>query len=52
MHKTVLSAEYMLAQVLKRANELAQSGTELFAGKSLALLSGPPTQQARLHGQP
>ncbi len=46
MHKTVLSAEYMLAQVLKRANELAQSGTELFAGKSLAFfLAHRPNKQ-------
>lgn len=46
MHKAVLSAEYMLVQVLKRANELVQNGTELFAGKSLAFfLSHRPNEQ-------
>lgn len=35
LHKTVLSAEYMLIQALKRAKELAQSGEDLFATPSL-----------------
>jgi HD superfamily phosphohydrolase len=38
MHKTVLSAEYMLVEVLRRASLLAQSGEVLFAGTELALL--------------
>ncbi|MGB0916464.1 MAG: HD domain-containing protein [Flavobacteriales bacterium] len=31
LHKTVLSAEYLLIYILKRANELAKSGVSLFA---------------------
>jgi HD superfamily phosphohydrolase len=31
LHKTVLSAEHMLINILKRAKELAESGHELFA---------------------
>ncbi|MBA4408799.1 MAG: HD domain-containing protein [Bacteroidota bacterium] len=31
LHKTVLSAEYLLINVLARAREIAMSGTELFA---------------------
>ena len=35
LHKTVLSAEFMLVNILKRAKELVQSGTTLFATPSL-----------------
>ena len=35
LHKTVLSAENMLIKTLKRANELANKGIELFATPSL-----------------
>lgn len=37
MHKAVLSAEYMLVQVLRRAHELVQRGESLFAGDELKL---------------
>jgi uncharacterized protein len=35
LHKTVLSAEYMLVHVLRRAVELAQQGVEMFATPAL-----------------
>jgi HD superfamily phosphohydrolase len=35
LHKTVLSAEYLLINVLSRARELAMSGTEVFATPAL-----------------
>jgi len=37
LHKTVLSAEKMLVNILKRAKELALNGTELFATPALSL---------------
>lgn len=37
LHKTVLSAEYLLIYILKRAKELAESGTDLFATPALKL---------------
>ncbi|NDD50093.1 MAG: UDP-3-O-(3-hydroxymyristoyl)glucosamine N-acyltransferase, partial [Flavobacteriia bacterium] len=37
MHKAVLSAEYMLVQVLRRAHELVQRGDSLFGGAELQL---------------
>ena len=44
LHKTVLSAEYMLINVLARAREIAQSGDELFATPVLkAFLSNKVT---------
>ncbi len=36
MHKTVVSAEYMLIHILRRAKYLAQKGHEIFANSSLA----------------
>ena len=36
LHKTVLSAENMLVNILKRAKELAKSGSELFSTPALA----------------
>ncbi len=36
LHKTVLAAEFMLMNVLKRARQLTQSGVELFASPALA----------------
>ena len=38
MHKTVLSAEYMLVEVLRRAALLVQRGETVFAGSELATL--------------
>ena len=35
LHKTVLSAEFLLINILKRAKELAENGTELFCTPSL-----------------
>ncbi len=35
LHKTVLSAEFMLVNVLRRARQLATSGVELFASPAL-----------------
>lgn len=35
LHKTVLSAEYLLIYILKRAKELVESGVDLFATPSL-----------------
>jgi len=35
LHRTVLSAEFMLVNAMKRAKELAMSGTELFCSPSL-----------------
>lgn len=37
LHKTVLSAEYLLINILKRAKELAESGEDLFGTPSLKL---------------
>ena len=37
LHRTVLSAEYMLMQCLKRAHELGESGESLFATPALSL---------------
>ncbi len=36
LHKTVLAAEYMLMQLLKRAKQLSLDGTKLFASPSLS----------------
>ena len=36
LHKTVLSAEFMLVNILKRAKELSSRGVELFASPALA----------------
>lgn len=35
LHKTVVAAEFMLVNVLKRAKELAENGTELFCSPAL-----------------
>lgn len=37
LHKTVLSAEYLLVNILKRARELVENGEELFATPTLQL---------------
>lgn len=37
LHKTVLSAEYLLIHILKRAKELAEQGQDLFATPALKL---------------
>ncbi len=36
LHKTVLSAEFMLVKILKRAKELSSKGVELFASPGLS----------------
>ncbi|MDP4588401.1 MAG: phosphohydrolase, partial [Flavobacteriales bacterium] len=36
LHKTVLSAEFMLVNILKRAKELSSRGVELFASPALS----------------
>jgi HD superfamily phosphohydrolase len=35
MHKTVVSCEFMLIQILRRAKELIQSGNDLFGSPAL-----------------
>lgn len=37
LHKTVLSAEFLLVQVLRRAKELAGNGTDVFASSALQM---------------
>jgi HD superfamily phosphohydrolase len=37
LHKTVISAEFMLIKIMERARELARSGTELFCSPNLRL---------------
>lgn len=37
LHKTVISAEFLLVKILERAKELAKQGTELFCSPSLHL---------------
>ena len=37
LHKTVLSAEQLMIKILKRAKQLAQNGTDLFATPALEL---------------
>ncbi|MFM1932583.1 MAG: hypothetical protein RL226_1886 [Bacteroidota bacterium] len=37
LHKTVLAAEYMLVNILRRAKEITQSGQQLFASPALQL---------------
>lgn len=45
LHKTVLSAEYMLVNVLRRAREVVRSGHQLFASPALwRFLSGNVTR--------
>lgn len=46
LHKTVLSAEYLLINILKRAKQLAEAGEELFATPSLSLFLGRKVTQA------
>jgi len=52
LHKTVLSAEYLLINVLARAREIAQSGDELFATPVLkAFLSNKVTLNDFVHNR-
>lgn len=37
LHKTVISAEYMLIKIMERARELARSGNEMFCSPNLRL---------------
>ena len=42
LHKAVISAEFMLVKVLKRAKELSQEGHDLFASTALKLFLNQP----------
>lgn len=46
LHKTVVAAEYMLVNILKRARELAASGETLFAAPALKILLENNFEQA------
>ncbi len=52
MHKTVLSAENMLVEVLRRASILAQAGHEVFAGRELATLLRRRPNHAEFTAEP
>jgi HD superfamily phosphohydrolase len=45
LHKTVLSAEYLLMNILKRARELSAQGIHLFASPALSYFLETPGQQ-------
>ena len=45
LHKTVLSAEYLLMNILKRARELSAEGIHLFASPALSYFLETPSQQ-------
>jgi HD superfamily phosphohydrolase len=45
LHKTVLSAEYLLMNILKRARELSAQGVHLFASPALNYFLETPGQQ-------
>jgi len=45
LHKTVLSAEYLLMNILKRARELSTQGIHLFASPALSYFLETPGQQ-------
>jgi uncharacterized protein len=46
LHKTVLSAEFMLEQILRRATELCRSGQQLFTTSALKPFLNAPIVQA------
>ena len=52
LHKTAISAETMLIQIIRRAKELAKSGAEVFASPALALFLHPPVRNADFTDNP
>lgn len=52
LHKTVISAEKMLNQILRRAKFLKRNGTELFATPSLSYFLGNDFTREDLHSNP
>lgn len=52
MHKTVVSSEYMLTSILKRARELFGRGKELFSTPSLELFLKTEISTAEFSSQP
>ena len=48
LHKTVLSAEFMLIHILRRAKELVQSGNDLFGSPALQFFIKNNINTARL----
>ncbi len=52
LHKTVLSAEFMLMNVLKRARQLVQSGEQVFASPQLAFFLNNDFDVAAFEGHP
>lgn len=52
LHKTVLSAEYLLINILKRAKELVEKGQELFATPALATFLKRKVVKADFENEP
>lgn len=52
LHRTVLSAEYMLMQCLKRAHELGEAGDALFATPALGMFLRNRLDKARFLADP
>ncbi|MFK7756048.1 MAG: HD domain-containing protein [Flavobacteriales bacterium] len=52
LHKTVLSAEFMLVNILKRAKELVEQGTQVFATPSLHEFLSSDYSMSDLRGNP
>ena len=52
LHKTVLSAEYLLINILKRAKELAEQGDELFATPALNVFLRRKVTRADFKNEP
>ncbi len=52
LHKTAISAETMLIQIIRRAKELAKGGVEVFASPALALFLHPPVRTADFTDNP
>lgn len=49
LHKTVISAEFMLMKILKRAKQIASEGADLFASPSLKLFLYNDFQRSDFH---
>lgn len=52
LHKTVLSAEFMIARILKRAKELAMQGEKLFGTPALLFFLEQDIDAARFNADP
>lgn len=52
LHKTVLSAEFLLINILKRAKKLAEKGEELFATPALKTFLGRKVTKANFQNEP